>query len=55
MVDLSQAADSVRVDAFWKLVRTEQLPELGQGPRAGVMALAELEPRLRASAPSLEP
>ncbi|KAB2661539.1 MAG: hypothetical protein DVB31_12240 [Verrucomicrobia bacterium] len=48
MADLSQAADSVRVDAFWKLVRTEQLPELGQGPRAGVMALAELEPRLRA-------
>lgn len=36
-----------RLLSFWKLVRTESLPELGQGPRAGVLPFAELEPRLR--------
>ncbi len=48
MLDLSIAAVTGRVDAFWKLVRTEQLPELGQGPRAGVTEVVVLEPRLRA-------
>jgi hypothetical protein len=33
--------------AFWKLVRTDSFPELGQGPRPGVLSVAALEPRLR--------
>lgn len=41
------AADPRHVEAFWKFVRTDSLPGLDQGPRAGVASRAGLEGFLR--------